>query len=171
PAGPARGALEPAPHRGLGAVQLPGREELPVGQVRQAQALAAHAHETLDVRVPGSQILVADGPVDAVTIAQVGLEVEVAPAPAQAAPDQAAPAKLVAPDPAEWLVVGSDVGMFAIVDEEVSGRLAERVVLALDGIVALVQRLLAAAAVRQLPGLQPLRDVVLAVLHVPAALE
>ena len=61
--------------------------------------------------------------------------------------------------------------MLPIVHEEEAGRLAERVVLALDRVVAVVQLLLAAAAVRELPGLQPLRDVVPAVLHVAAALE
>src|SRR5207244_11592865 len=42
---PREDALDPALHDLLGAVQLPGREELPVGQVRQAQALAADADE------------------------------------------------------------------------------------------------------------------------------
>src|SRR2546421_6019716 len=165
------GALDAPPHDLLGAIQSPGPQELAVGQVREAQPLAAHADEALDVAVPGGQVLIADGPVDAVAVFQIRREIEIAPAPAQPAPDQAAPAELVASDPTERLAVGSSVGMLAIVYEEVAGRLAERVVLALDGIVALVQLLLALAAVRELPGLEPLRDVVLAVLHAPAALE
>src|SRR6266513_856605 len=168
---PGEGVLDPALHEVLGAVQFPGGQDVPVRQVRQTEPLAAHPHEALDVVVPGSQVLVADGPVDTVPVAQIGPEVEVAPTPAQPAPDQTAPAELVAADPAERLAVGRDVGVFSIVYEKVPGRLAERVVLALNRVVALVQRLLAPAAVRQLPGLQPLRDVVLPVLHVAAALE
>src|SRR5207237_7417601 len=108
---PEEHALDPALHDLFGAVQLPGREELAVGQVREAQPLAAHAHEPLGVRVPGGQIFVSDRPVDAVAVLPLPLELEVAPAPAQPAPDQAAAAELVAPDPAERLIVGRDVRM------------------------------------------------------------
>src|SRR5439155_1146080 len=110
-------------------------------------------------------------PVDAVAVAQIGCENEVAPPPARPAPNQAAPAELIASDPAERLGVGSDVRVLSIVHEEVPRRLAKGVVLALDRVVALVQPLFAPAAVGELPGLPPLGDVVLAVLHVAAAVE
>src|SRR5439155_18341074 len=78
---------------------------------------------------------------------------------------------MVAANPAELLLGVADVRMLAIVDEEVLRCLAERVVLALDRIVALVELLVAPAAVRELPRLHPFGDVVLAVLHMPAALD
>ena len=82
---------------GLAQVQLAGVErhrrlELAVGEVSQTQGLAADTGELLHVRVPWRQIGVADGPVDAVTVAQVGLEIEVTPSIAMAAPEQRPPA-------------------------------------------------------------------------------
>src|SRR5439155_1573758 len=87
------------------------------------------------------------------------------------APDEAAPAELITADPAKRLVLGRHVGVLPVAHEEMPCRLAEGVVLTLDGIVALVQIRLAATAVGELPRLQPLGDVVLAVLHMPAALD
>src|SRR6266550_5393396 len=167
---PRKRALDPLAHVALGAGHLPGREKLAVRQVREPEPLPAHADEALDVAVPRLQLAIPDRPVDAVAVAQVGLEIEVAPAPAESAPDEAAPAELVAADPAERLVVRRGVGVLPIVHEEVPRRLAERVVLALDRVVALVLILIAPPPVRELPRLEPLGDVVLAVLYVPAAL-
>src|SRR5438876_8501285 len=164
-------ALDRLLHALLRTRHLPGREKLAVRQVRQAQPLPAHPDEALDVAVPGREIPVANRPIHAVAVAQVGLEVEVAPSPAQPPPDETAPAQLVAADPAERFVVGRNVRMLPVIDEEVPRGLPERVILALDRIIALVELLLAEATVRELPGLPPLRHVVLAVLHVAAALE
>src|SRR5690348_2129805 len=136
--------------------------------MRETQRLSAHPHELLDVRVPGCQIAVAERPVDAVPIAEVCFEVEIAPAPAQPAPDQAAAAELVAADPAKRLVVGRNAGMLAVVHEEMTGGFAARVVLTLDRVIALVQLELALAAVRERSRLRPLRDVVVAVFDVAA---
>src|SRR3989442_6526312 len=99
-------------------------------------------------------------------VTRVGLKIEIAPSPARASPDQAATAQVVSTDPAELVVTIGDVRVFAVADEEVSRRLAERVVLALDRIVALVEALVVPSAMRQLPWLQPFGDVVLAMLHV-----
>src|SRR2546427_8117340 len=131
-------SLDSLLHEPLGAVHFPRREELAVRQMREAERLAAHPDEPLDVRVPRRQLVVADRPIHPVAVAPVCLEIEVAPAPAQPTPDEAAPAQLVAADPAKRLVIRGDVGVLPIVHEEVSGRLAERVVLALDRVVALV---------------------------------
>ena len=136
-------ALDRLLHALLRTRHLPGREKLAVRQVRQAQPLPAHPDEALHVAVPGREIPVANRPIDAVAVAQVGLEVQVAPAPARTAPDEAAPAQLVAADPTERLVIGRDVRMLPVIDEEVPRGLPERVILALDRIIALVELLLA----------------------------
>src|SRR5207244_12500045 len=96
-------------------------------------------------------------------VGRVGLEREVAPPPARASPDETAAAQMIAADPAELLRRVALVRMLAVADEEVLRRFAERVVLALDGIVARVQLAVAAAAVREVPRLHPLGDVVLPV--------
>src|SRR5207247_8799963 len=134
------------PAAALGTVHGPRRHDVAGRQLRAAEPLPAHADEPLDVTVPGRQVVVADRPIDPGAVAQVGGEVEVAPTPAQPTPDEAAPAQLVAADPAKRLVVGSDVGVLPIVHEEVSGRLAERGVLALDRVVVRVKLLGAPAA-------------------------
>src|SRR5882762_10358559 len=87
------------------------------------------------------------------------------------APNERAPAQLIATDPAEGLGVGRDVGVLPITYEEMPRRLGERVVLALDRVVPLVQRRLAAPAVRQLPGLERLGHIAGAVLDVPTAFD
>src|SRR5687767_15962882 len=85
-------------------------------------------------------------------IAKVGLEVEIAPAQASASPEQTPPAELVAANPAEILSAAfADIRVLAIVDEEVPARLAKRVVLALNRVIALVELRLSSAAILQLP--------------------
>src|SRR5438045_593183 len=121
--------------------------------------------------IPGRDIGVADWPVDAVAIAEIGFEIELAPSPAGATPEETAAAKVVAANPAEILLALADVRMLAVIDEEVLRRLAERVVLALNRVISLVQFLVTATAMREVPRLQPLGDVVLAVFHVSAALD
>jgi hypothetical protein len=91
--------------------------------VGEAELLAAHAREALDVRVPGRDVGVADRPVDAVAVAQVGLEVEVAPAVAVPAPEQRLAAHGAALDPGERLVL--DVRVLGVVLVEEQRRLVE----------------------------------------------
>ena len=111
------------------------------------------------------------GDADAVPVAQVGLEIQIAPPPAGASPQQAAAAQMIAANPAELLLGVRDIRMLAITHEEVLRCLAERVVLALDRIVALIELLVALAAMGELPRLHPLGDVVLTVLDVSAPLD
>src|SRR5213083_1019067 len=66
-----KGALDAPLHHALGAVHLPRRQKLAVGEMAEAQLLSAHAHEALHVRVPGRELAVADRPIDAVTVARV----------------------------------------------------------------------------------------------------
>src|SRR4051812_41132044 len=117
----------------LGAIQLPGREEIAVGKMREAELLTRDADEALDVSVPRRQVCVANRPVDTVAVAQIRLEIEIARAQAHATPDETSAAQLVTANPAEILIAVGDVRVLAIVDEEVLRRFAERVVLALDG--------------------------------------
>src|SRR5687768_15485449 len=106
------------------------------------------------------------------SIAKVGLEVEIAPPQASTSPEQTPPAELVAANPAEILSAAfADIGVLAIVDEKVPARLAERVVLTLNRIVARVELRLSSATILQLPRLHPFGDVILAVLDVSSALD
>src|SRR5438094_9980605 len=139
--------------------------------MRNAAFLSGNAHKSLDMGVPRREIGVPNGPVHAVAVTRVGLEIEIAPPPAGASPNQAASAELIPANPAELLWRVADVRVLSIVDEEMLRGLAERVILALDGIVARIERAVAAAAVVEFPGLEPLGDVVLAVLDVSSALD
>ena len=80
----------------LDAVQRHRRQELAVGQLRQALPAAADAGEALDVVVPRRDVLVADRPVDGDARPGVRLEVEVAPAVPLPAPQQRAAADVIA---------------------------------------------------------------------------
>src|SRR5690349_2223467 len=121
--------------------------------------------------VPGRKVGITNRPVDAVAVVEVGLEIEIAPAPAGAPPEQAAAAQMIAAYPAKLLRPIGEVRVLAIVDEEMLRRLAERVILALDRVIALVQLLVTAAAMPELPRLHPLGDVVLPMFDVPATLD
>ena len=52
----------------LDAGELHGREEFPVRKLAQAFGLAAHADKFLDIVIPGSDVGVANGPVDGDTL-------------------------------------------------------------------------------------------------------
>src|SRR4051812_44465743 len=155
----------------LGAIDLPRREEVAVRQMWQPKLLARDADEALDMAVPWCDVGITNRPIHSVAIPEIRLEVEIAPPPAGASPEQAASAEVVAANPAELLFGVADVGVFEIVDEEVLGCLTERVILALNRVLVLVELFVATAAMLELPRLEPLRDVVLAVLHVATALD
>ncbi len=72
--------------------------------------------ERLDVIVPGSEVGVAQGPVDADALPEVRLEVEIAPAVALAAPKQRASADVVAAEPGVGLHL--HVRRFPVVHEK-----------------------------------------------------
>jgi beta-N-acetylhexosaminidase len=69
------GPLDPGFDELLARVQLHRTLELAVGELREAQLLAAHSDEPLHVAVPRRDVGVANRPVDAVTVAQVRFEV------------------------------------------------------------------------------------------------
>ena len=139
--------------------------------MRQTLGLAGNAGELLDVGVPGRDVLVADRPVDAVPVLAVGLEVEVAPAIALAAPQDGTPAQDVATHPVERLLLIEYVGVQSIVVPELAVVLGEPVEVALDRIVAFVELPVAVIAKLVMPGRLVLALVVAYVFDLPAPLE
>src|SRR6266849_4606537 len=136
----------------FGAIHLHGRQELAVGELGQTLGLAADADEILDVIVPRSNVLVANGPVDSDTLAQIGFEVQVAPAIALAAPHDGAPADMTAANPEKGLTGIGGVGVFEVVDEKlVRVLVADAVTLALDRLRFQPLFAIVPAAVLQLP--------------------
>ena len=101
----------------LDAVEVERRQEFAVGHRLDSVAGAAHADEALDVRVPRSDVLVADRPADPVAMTLRRRELVVAPALAGAAPHDRLAAHLVAADPVERLLL--HVGMLGVLHEEV----------------------------------------------------
>jgi hypothetical protein len=64
----------------LRTIQFHRRQEMPVGQLRQALVFPGNADEILYVVVPGSDVLITNRPVHSDTLTQVGLKVEITPA-------------------------------------------------------------------------------------------
>lgn len=91
------------------AAQFQGREECAVGELRQAFAGAGDTSEFFDVVIPRGEVGVADGPIDAVAVLGVGLEVEIAPAIGLATPVEGATSHVIAPHPVE--AFGSEEGL------------------------------------------------------------
>src|SRR5437762_3598891 len=121
----------------LGRVQLPRRQEFSVRQVRQVFLASLDANELLDVAPPRSQIFIAKGPVDAISLACVRLEVEIAPAIDAAPPHDRAPADVSSADPIERLPVRKGIRIVEIVDEELARVLVAGTGVALDRLKAL----------------------------------
>ena len=152
----------------LDAVELHRRQELAVGQLRQAFGAAAHADEALDVVVPRRDLGVADRPVDGDAVLRVRFEVQVAPAIALPAPHDRAAADVIAADPVEALDLR--VRMLGVVDEPVLRRLRDRIAAARGDCLALQLFVGGAAAVGKFPDVLG-RSRIVAVLHVAAAIE
>ena len=150
----------------LDAVEVERRQEFPVGHRLDSVAGPAHADEALDVRVPRSDVLVADRPADPVAMTLRRRELVVAPALAGAAPHDRLAAHLVAADPVERLLL--HVGMLGVLHEEVlhvfrGDHAHHRIVL--DHLAR------QPTAVRELPGREIRGGIVLDVLDVAAALQ
>src|SRR5215204_3827155 len=152
----------------LDAVEVERRQVLAVGHRFETVAVAAHADELLDVRIPGCHVVVPDRPLDAVAHARRRGELVLAPPLARTPPDQRLSADLIAADPVERRLL--HVRVVAILDEEVRrvlavpGRLADERVLP-----ELLPR--HRTAMRKLPWLDVHGGIVLDVLHAAAALE
>ena len=95
-------------------VERHGRLKLAVGKLLESERLAADADGLLDVAVPGLHVVVADGPVDAVPVRPVGLEVLLRPAVGLASPDQRLAADDRRTHPVERFVLVVNVGVFVV---------------------------------------------------------
>ncbi len=147
------GLQDPFPRGALDAGHLHGRQELTVGQLRKPFACARHADESLHVRVPGSDVLVADRPIIAVAILCVRLEIQVAPAIDLPSPGDGAAPDLAAAKPAERRPIGMRVWVLEIVDEEFVPELVAGVAIGLYRALTLQGRAIAPTAKRDLVGL------------------
>ena len=92
----AKGLLDPCSYVLLDDIQRDRRQELTIRQHVQPFAGASDAGELLHMVVPGRDVGIADGPVDADAFLGVGFEIQIAVAIALARPDQRAPADLIA---------------------------------------------------------------------------
>ena len=136
-------------------------QEVPVRKLRETFFRASHANESLDVRVPRRDIGIPNGPIVAVTITGIRLEIEVAPAVDLPAPGNRPSAHLAAPKPAERSVRRIRVGIFMILDEELVSQLITRITLALHRMVTLEQRAITPAAEVHLVRLHMFHEILL----------
>ncbi len=162
--------LQLFPDMPLGAVERHRRQELAVRELGKAEPLAAHPDEALDVAVPGGDVGVPDRPVGAVAVAEVGGEVEVAPAVHLPAPHDRAPAHLAPANPAERLRRIGGVGVVEVVHEELAAPLVAGVAVLLHRLLARQLLPVAVAPEMELPGRYVLH-VVLCGVDRPARLE
>ena len=110
------------------------RLKLAVGKILEALGAAGDADIFFDEIVVRLNIFVAEGPVFAVAVVRGGLEIPIAEAQADAAPDVGAAAGHPhAAHPIEGLVGGSGVGLFEIVDEPVVSVFVANFKFGLDG--------------------------------------
>src|SRR5215831_5584648 len=94
------------------------REELAVGHLLEAFVGAADADEGFDQIVVRREVLVADGPVLAITITAGGFELVIAVTIGFATPAKGSATDLPTTNPHERFVDGKRVRIFAIVDKE-----------------------------------------------------
>src|SRR5712671_2094854 len=124
-------------HDELAARHFHGRQEFAVGQLRKTFRLAAHSDEILDIVIPGSDVLISNGPVSSESFAHVGFKIEIAPAIGLTAPDDGTSPNLPSADPQERLIFIGGVGVLFIVDEKLAVQFAERAALLLDRLFAI----------------------------------
>ena len=129
-----------------------GRKEFAIGKLRQTFDLAADTGEFLDVVIPGSDVGIADRPIDSDSIFQVGLKIQIAPAIALAAPSDGFSPNLSAANPGEVLSGIARVGIVVIPNEEFVRVLVTGVIaFALNGLRARALGTIVPAAVLELP--------------------
>src|SRR5215470_2627282 len=136
----------------LDARHFHGRKEFAVGKLRQAFGLAADAGEFFHVVIPGSNVGIANRPIDGDSIFQVGFEIEIAPAIALAAPGDRLSADLASANPGKMFSWIGGIGILDVVDEELVRELIARVIaLALNMLGALAFGAIVPAAVLEFP--------------------
>ena len=151
----------------LDVVHLPRGEKFAVGQSLEAVVVAADAGEPLDVGIPRREFVVSDRPL-AEAVAGRALEIKAAPALRLAGPDEGFAADLIAANPVEGPVL--HVGVLVVFDEEVRGGFVEGVAFFRDGIRG-GDGAWGLVAVREIPRVFQRGRIIVAVLHLPAALQ
>src|SRR5687768_10369045 len=109
-------------HLPLDAVEIERWQVVAVGHRFEPIVISADTDEPLDVRIPRRYVVVADWPVDAVTLALRSGKLVPAPALAGPAPDQRLSADLIAANPVERLLL--HVRVVGVLYEEVCGVFA-----------------------------------------------
>src|SRR5467141_91902 len=158
------------------AIQLGGALKDAVGKVGEIFFDAGDAEIEIDLVVVGSDVAVADGPIFAVAVAALGLEVVIGEAEGQASPNIGFSAETASADPG---VVGAGEGIFAFVDHNIFyvvcvadvaaqmlgffeasgiGRIADGVFIEGEGVLVQRERSAIRIVVRPLHGAQFLLD-------------
>ena len=150
---PAVSAQEALPHVPLGDRHRHAGLEPAVRQLRQPLRVPAHSDAAFHVVVPGRDVGIADGPVDAVAVARIRLEVEVAPAIHLATPDDGAPSHLTTTDIGEARTLRRGVGVFTVAHEELVAPLVAGVAGPLHRLLALERGAVPQAAEPDFPRL------------------
>src|SRR5512133_669085 len=136
-----------------------GRKELTVGKLTEAFVCAGDADESLDVRIPWRDVLVANGPIGAVTVLGVRLKIEIAPTIDLASPRDRSATDLTSPEPLEWCVVGRRIRVLSVLHKKLMTDFVAGVAIALDGIITGQARTVAHTAEMHLPRLHVLDEV------------
>src|SRR3569833_1683259 len=136
--------------------------------MREAFFAAADTGKALRKVIPGSNVLIANGPVDGNTFLGVGLKIIIAPAIALTAPHQAAPSDMIAPEPVKTFCFG--VGTLTIFYPIVQVGLVQKKNTFQDGIV-LLHLLGGLATVRIIPCFFIRIDIVFYMLDIPSPLQ
>src|SRR2546423_1761624 len=152
----------------LAAVELHGRKELAVGELRHSFDGAVYTRVLLDVIVPRRDVGVADRPVYGDPVLRVCLEVEITPAIALAAPHQRPSADVITAIPVEALYLG--VRRIPAGCPVIEVGFIKRII-GLEGRIQFLHRSGASTAVRVLPRRLGRVHVVLDVFDVLATLE
>src|SRR6185295_6390906 len=100
--------------RSLEAVEIERWQELPVGQLLESLDGTGNTGEALDAVVPRRNVGVADRPVDAVAVLEVGVEVVVAESIGLPAPGDRSATQVIAADPGERPIARRRIGMFTV---------------------------------------------------------
>src|SRR5262249_38590368 len=136
----------------LDAGHLHRREKTSVRELRQSLPLAADPRQIFPIVIPGGDLRVTDGPLNGNPLFLSGLEIEIAPAIALAAPHDGFSSDLAAANPGKMLSGIAGVRVFLVVDEELMGIFVAGVVaLALDRLRTLALVAIVPAAMFEFP--------------------
>ena len=107
-------------------------QELAIWKLRKSFGLTRDADEIFHIVIPGSDVLVANRPIDGDALAQIRFEIEITPAIRLSSPDNRAATHLTSPNPQKWLAGFCGVRILLVVDEEFAVPLVHPVAGLLD---------------------------------------